>query len=82
LALVKAILQRLWAEFLLMLRVLGRLPLMDDATHTGGRRPRSVRGGNRGPSSLGGAAGYGDSDGGGIDPNRTLMAPQTAERSR
>ena len=30
---------------------------MDDATASGGRRPRSLKGGNRGPGSLGGAAG-------------------------
>jgi hypothetical protein len=30
---------------------------MDDATGSGGRRPRSLKGGNRGPGSLGGAAG-------------------------
>jgi hypothetical protein len=33
-----------------MLRVPGRLPLKDDATQSGGRRPRSLRGGNRGPT--------------------------------
>ena len=41
---------------LLLLRVVGHLPLMDEATDTGGRCPTSLRGGNRGPSSLGGAA--------------------------
>ena len=44
----------------LLFRVLGRLPLKDDATHSGGRRPRSLRGGNRGPGSLDGAAHYGE----------------------
>ena len=29
---------------------------MDDAPDSGGRRPRSLKGGNRGPGSLGGAA--------------------------
>src|SRR5258708_34670614 len=38
-----------------LLRVLGRLPLKDEAAYTGGRRPRSLRGGNRGTGSLGGA---------------------------
>src|SRR5260370_36178285 len=38
-----------------MVRVLGRLPLKDEAAYTGGRRPRSLRGGNRGTGSLGGA---------------------------
>ena len=47
-----------------MLRVLGRLPLMDEGSHSGGRRPRSLRGGNRGKGSLGGAARYGDSGAG------------------
>ncbi len=32
-----------------VLRVLGRLPLMDRAARTGGRRPRSLREGNRAP---------------------------------
>ena len=49
---------------LLLLRVLGRLPLMDDATPASGRRPRSLKGGNRGTGSLGGAARYGDSGAG------------------
>ena len=40
----------------MLLRVLGCLPLLDDATGSGGRRPRSLKGGNRGPGSLGGAA--------------------------
>ena len=40
----------------LLLRVVGHLPLMDEATGTGGRCPTSLRGGNRGPGSLGGAA--------------------------
>ena len=31
-----------------LLGVLGRLPQMDGAAHSGGRRPRSLRGGNRG----------------------------------
>ncbi len=31
-----------------MLRVLGRLPLMDGVACSGGRRRRSLRGGNRG----------------------------------
>jgi len=39
-----------------MLRLLGRLPLKDEAAYPGGRRPRSLRGGNRGTGSLGGAA--------------------------
>src|SRR5260370_41450670 len=39
----------------LVLRVLGRLPLKDEAAYTGGRRPRSLRGGKRGTGSLGGA---------------------------
>jgi hypothetical protein len=48
----------------LLLRVLGRLPLKAGATHSGGRRPRSLRGGNRGTCSLGGAGRYGDSGAG------------------
>src|SRR5262245_41620655 len=40
----------------LLLRVVGHLPLMDEATDTGGRCPTSLRGGNRGTGSLGGAA--------------------------
>jgi len=39
-----------------LLRVVGHLPLMDEATGRGGRCPTSLRGGNRGPGSLGGAA--------------------------
>jgi len=35
---------------------------MDDTAHSGGRRPRSLKGGNRGPGLLGGAVRYGDSD--------------------
>jgi hypothetical protein len=50
---------------LLLLRVLGCLPLKDDATHSGGKRLRSLKGGNRGTGSLGGAADYGES---GVDP--------------
>ncbi len=49
-------------EFPVLLRVVGPLPLMDGVTCSGGRGPTSLRGGNRGGSSLGGAAGavYGD----------------------
>ena len=39
-----------------LLRVLGPLPLKDEATGSGGRGPRSLRGGNRGPGWHGGAA--------------------------
>jgi len=39
----------------LLLRVVGHLPLMDEATDTGGRCPTSLRGGNRGTGSLDGA---------------------------
>src|SRR5688572_31712508 len=48
-----------WSQ--LLLRLLGRLPLKDDAACSIGRRPRSLKGGNRGPGSLGGAAHYGES---------------------
>ena len=37
---------------LMLLRVVGHLPLMDEATDTGGRCPTSLRGGNRGTGSL------------------------------
>ena len=33
------------------------MPALDEATGSGGRRPRSLKGGNRGPGSLGGAVG-------------------------
>ncbi len=46
---------------LLVLRLLGCLPLMNVAVCTVGRRPRRLRGGNRGPARLGGAAVYGES---------------------
>src|SRR5712691_7857257 len=38
------------------LRLLGRLPLKIDAARSGGRRPRSLDGGNRGPGWRVGAA--------------------------
>jgi hypothetical protein len=38
------------------LRLLGRLPLKNDAAGSGGRRPRSLDGGNRGPAWHIGAA--------------------------
>ena len=38
------------------LRVLGRLPLKNEAARSGGRRPRSLGGGNRGPAWRIGAA--------------------------
>ena|SRR5216683_7481560 len=43
-------------ESLLSLRLLGRLPLKIDAARSGGRRPRSLDGGNRGPGWRVGAA--------------------------
>jgi class 3 adenylate cyclase len=43
-----------------LLRVLGRLSLKDDVTQASGRRRRSLRGGNRGKVSRGGAGRYGD----------------------
>src|SRR5712691_4519170 len=43
-------------ERLLSLRLLGRLPLKIDAARSGGRRPRSLDGGNRGPGWRVGAA--------------------------
>jgi len=43
----------------LLLRVVGHLPPMDEATNAGGRCPTSLRGGNRGPGSLGGGALWG-----------------------
>lgn len=48
-----------------LLRVLGRLPLQDDVTDTGGRRRRSLKGGNRGKVWRGWAGRYGDSVAGG-----------------
>lgn len=48
-----------------LLRVLGRLPPMDDATRTCGRRRRSLKGGNRGKVWRGWAGRYGDSVAGG-----------------
>src|SRR5262245_18710111 len=44
------------ARRLELLRVVGHLPLMDEATDTGGRCPTSLRGGNCGTGWLGGAA--------------------------
>ena len=49
----------------LLLRVVGHLPQTDGAASSGGRCPTSLRGGNRGPTTPGGAAFYGES---GIDP--------------
>lgn len=37
------------------------LPLKDDGTRSGGRRPKTSKAGNRGPGSLGGATRYGES---------------------
>jgi hypothetical protein len=39
----------IWRESLLSLRFLGCLPLKDEVTGSGGRRPRNLGGGNRGP---------------------------------
>ncbi len=47
-------------EWLLLLRVVGHLSHTDGAASSGGRCPTSLRGGTRGPATLGGAVGYGD----------------------
>jgi len=41
--------RRIRTQLPLVLRVLGRLPLMNDAACSVGRRPRSLKEGNRGP---------------------------------
>jgi hypothetical protein len=56
----------------LLLRVLGRLPLKDDVTQASGRRRRSLKGGNRGKVSRGGAGRYGDSGVGSCGSMRSI----------
>jgi hypothetical protein len=43
-----------------MLRVFGRLPLTDSARRSEGRRPKSLRGGNRGEFAPAVVSVYGD----------------------
>jgi hypothetical protein len=43
-----------------MLRVFGRLPFTDSARRSEGRRPKSLRGGNRGEFALAVVSVYGD----------------------
>jgi hypothetical protein len=43
-----------------MLRVFGRLPVTDSATGSEGRRPKSLRGGNRGEFAPAVVSVYGD----------------------
>ena len=60
-ALVTCRLKRTSSLLRLLLRVVGCLPRIDGATVSVGRRPTSLRGGNRGPATRGGACVYGES---------------------
>jgi hypothetical protein len=69
-----------------MLRVFGRLPVTDSATRSEGKRPKSLRGGNRGGVCAGGGVGlWGFSVDVGPDPpvwNRVVRDVRGSNRRR